>query len=196
MHSATGIVQAFDSNNPAARGDSVARSTRHLASGATFGVETARTSASTKVSMLGLVLVSKTLKPVRRTNARRGLAVAQEHTAASEVRGEKRDDSSRGIEEEMTTRITEIEERGEGDAILKVEGSLTLEDAKLLEEVCIDLRRRNGRVVRIDLAGLSFLDEESASLLRGLKEQPGVVFEGAHLFVRQVIEEAERGGNE
>lgn len=96
----------------------------------------------------------------------------------------------------MTTRITEIEEQGEGDAILKVEGSLTLEDAKLLEEVCRDLRRRNGRVVRVDLAGLSFLDEESASLLRDLKKLPGIVFEGAHLFVRQVIEQAERNGDE
>jgi anti-anti-sigma regulatory factor len=96
----------------------------------------------------------------------------------------------------MTTRITEIEGQGDGDAVLKVEGSLTLEDARLLEKVCHDLRERQGGGVRIDLAGLSFLDDESASLLRRLKRLPGVELEGAHLFVWQVIEEAERNGDD
>jgi hypothetical protein len=52
-----------------------------LASDAKCGVETARGSARPKVSMLGLVLASKRLKPVRRLDAQRGPAVAQEHTA-------------------------------------------------------------------------------------------------------------------
>lgn len=91
----------------------------------------------------------------------------------------------------MTTRITRIEGHDGGESVLKVEGSLTLEDARLLEKVCHDLRARNGRGVRIDVAGLSFLDDESASLLCRLKELPGVGLEGAHLFVRQVIEQAE-----
>ena len=96
----------------------------------------------------------------------------------------------------MTTRITEIEEQGDREAILKVEGTLTLEDARLLEEVCKNVRVRDGRVVRIDLAGLSFVDEESASLLRRLNGLPGVVLEGAHLFVKQAIEQAERNGDD
>jgi anti-anti-sigma regulatory factor len=94
----------------------------------------------------------------------------------------------------MTTRITRIDEQGDGDAILRVEGSLTLEDAKLLERVCNDLLERHGCGVRVDLAGLSFLDNESAFLLCRLKWLPGVKLEGAHLFVRQVIEQAERNG--
>jgi len=40
------------------------------------------------------------------------------------------------------------------------------------------------------------LDEESASLLRGLESLPGVELEGGRLFVRQVIEQAERNGDD
>jgi anti-anti-sigma regulatory factor len=97
-----------------------------------------------------------------------------------------------GLEGKMTTRITQIEEHGGGDAILKVEGSLTFEDAMLLEKVCHDLRARHGRGVRVDLSGLSFLDDASASLLCRLKGLPGVALEGVHLFVQQVIELAEK----
>ena len=95
----------------------------------------------------------------------------------------------------MTTRITQIEEQGGGDAVLKVEGSLTLEDALLLEIVCRDLRGQDGVGIRVDLSGLSYLDDESAAVLLGLKRLPGVLLEGAHLFVGQVLEQAERNGD-
>lgn len=96
----------------------------------------------------------------------------------------------------MTTRITQIEEHGGGEAILKVEGSLTLEDALLLEIVCHDLRGQNGGVVRVDLSGLSYLDGESAEVLLGLKRLPGVELEGARLFVWQVLERIVRNGDD
>ena len=198
MGSATGTARTFDSRAAAVGGDRARLSTPHLASDATFGVAASRGPAYSKVSMLGLVLASKKLKPVRRVSARRGPAVAQGHCAAREMSGGRsdRDDDARGLEREMTTRITQIEEQGERDATLKVEGSLTLEDARILEEVCEHLRGGNGRVVRIDLAGLSFLDDESATLLRRLKRQPGILLEGAHLFVREVIEQDEPGGGD
>jgi anti-anti-sigma regulatory factor len=96
----------------------------------------------------------------------------------------------------MTTRITQMEEQGGREAVIKVEGSLTPEDAELLEKVCHDLRGQNGGGVRIDLNGLSYLDDESASVLLGLKRLPGVVLDGAHLFVSQVMERAERHGDD
>ena len=40
----------------------------------------------------------------------------------------------------------------------------------------------------------SFLDDESASLLCRLKRLPGVELEGAHLFIMEVIAQAERHG--
>jgi len=100
-----------------------------------------------------------------------------------------------GGKEPMTTRITHIEGQKGAVAILRVEGSLTLEEAGVLEKVCNDLREQHGRGVRIDLAGLSFLDDESASLLCRLKGLPGVEIEGAHLFVLQVIDRAEGNGD-
>jgi len=198
MKAATGTARAFDPHSAADGGGGGTRSTRHLASGATYGVEAARVPVLSNVSTLALVLASKRLKPVGRANRRFGPTVAQVRDAARESgagRNVRRDDS-RGLEREMTTRITQIVGRGSGRAVLKVEGSLTLEDARLLEEVCRDLRGLEGRGVRIDLSALSFLDEESASLLRGLKRLPGVELEGAHLFVRQVIEQADNNGND
>lgn len=96
----------------------------------------------------------------------------------------------------MTTRITQLDEQGGGEAMLRVEGRLTPEDARLLEKVCHELRGQNGGGVRIDLTGLSYLDDESASVLRKLKRLPGVELEGVHLFVWQVIEQAEQCGDD
>lgn len=94
----------------------------------------------------------------------------------------------------MTTRITHIEGQGGEVATLRVEGSLTFEEARVLENVCQDLRERHGCGVRIDLAGLSFLDQQSASLLCRLKVLAWVELAGAHLFVQQMIEQTEMNG--
>lgn len=66
--------------------------------------------------------------------------------------------------------------------------------ARLLEKVCHDLREQQGGGVRINVAGLSFLDDESASLLCRLRGLPGLELEGAHLFIMEVIERAGRNG--
>lgn len=93
----------------------------------------------------------------------------------------------------MTTRITQLEGRiAGGQARLRVEGTLGPEDVELLEQVCSDLRARTGASVTVDLAGLSFLDGESASVLARLRREQEVRLEGAHFFVQQVIELAER----
>lgn len=76
-------------------------------------------------------------------------------------------------------------ERG---TLLKVEGSLYLEDAELLEKVCRDIGAQSGRHITLDLADISFLDSESASVLCRLKREQGVSLEGLHLFIAKVIE--------
>ena len=91
----------------------------------------------------------------------------------------------------MATRITQIEDRER--TILRVEGSLTLADAQLIERLCRDLRRQSGVTVSIDLADLSFLDSESASVLCRLKTE-GVSLEGLHQFIQKEIELAEKAG--
>ena len=94
---------------------------------------------------------------------------------------------------EMTTRITQLEGRvANGRALLRVEGTLALADAKLLEQVCTDLRAQTGASVTVDLTDISFLDSESASVLSRLRREQEVSLQGIHFFVQQVIDIAER----
>jgi len=72
--------------------------------------------------------------------------------------------------------------------VLRVEGTLTLEYAQLLEGMSREVRERLGRAVIVDLAGVTFLDEASAALLRRLKQQPGIALAGCQLYTRQMIE--------
>ncbi len=93
----------------------------------------------------------------------------------------------------MTTRITQLEDGdADGRALVRVEGSLGLADAELLERVCADLKARSGLNVAVDLSDISFLDSESASVIARLRREQAVAFEGVHFFLQQVIEIAER----
>src|SRR5215510_1183959 len=74
------------------------------------------------------------------------------------------------------------------ETLLKVEGSLYLQDAELLERVCRDIGEQTGQRIVLDLADLSFLDSDSASVLCRLKREQNVGLEGLHLFIAKVIE--------
>lgn len=91
----------------------------------------------------------------------------------------------------MPTRITQVDDPGGAATTLRVEGSLYLADAELLERLCRDIRQESGRTVTLDLADLSFLDSDGAAVLSRLKREHGVRLEGLHLFVQKVIELAE-----
>ncbi|SRR6266498_1430642 len=112
----------------------------------------------------------------------------------------------------MPTRITQIENArdearkltvaGKGDqldssdiesqaTVLKVEGTLHLRDAELLEKICRDVTVQTGRSVTLDLASISFIDSDSASVLCRLRREQGVTLEGLHLFIGKVVELAE-----
>ena len=93
----------------------------------------------------------------------------------------------------MPTRITEVKTPGGQRTTLRVEGSLGVEDAELVEKICRDLRRKTGRRITLDLADLSFLDSDSAHILCRLRAEQDVSLEGLHLFIQRVIEMAEQG---
>jgi hypothetical protein len=76
----------------------------------------------------------------------------------------------------------------EARMVLKVEGSLYQEDAELLERICYDVGNQTGRLLTLDLADLSFLDSDSASVLCRLKREQDVSLEGLQLFIAKVIE--------
>ncbi len=91
----------------------------------------------------------------------------------------------------MPTRITQLDARERDSTVLRVEGSLYLADAELLERLCRDIAQDSGHVVTLDLADLSFIDSESAEVLSRLRREGGVRLEGLHLFVQKIIELAD-----
>lgn len=91
----------------------------------------------------------------------------------------------------MPTTITEIEDPERGKHILRVEGSMTGEDAILLEKIALDLREQNGRNFTLDLADLNFLDSESAPILKRMEREHGFEIEGMGIFLQNVINEVE-----
>jgi anti-anti-sigma regulatory factor len=95
----------------------------------------------------------------------------------------------------MTTRITRIESEQASKMVLKLEGVLTIADAKLLAEICDDVRQELGYAITIDMSGVNFLGNQSAQILHRLKGTPGLTIEGAHLFVQQILESIEDGNN-
>ena len=82
---------------------------------------------------------------------------------------------------------------GSRATVFKVEGTLCLGDAELLEKICRDVGNQTRRPVVLELAGLSYLDSESASVLCRMKREQGVRLEGLHLFIGKVVELAEEG---
>jgi len=87
----------------------------------------------------------------------------------------------------MTIRITQIDNEKRDLTILRVEGKLQLEDAEIVEQMFEDFRNRSGRKMEIDLTEISFLNSESAAVLKRIEER-GASLTGLDFFIRQVIE--------
>lgn len=92
----------------------------------------------------------------------------------------------------MPTKITEVEDIERDKTILRVEGSMTLEDAVLLEKIALGMREESGRNLTIDLADLDFLDSESASILKRIKTEHGFEIEGIEFFLQTIVDETEK----
>jgi ABC-type transporter Mla MlaB component len=89
----------------------------------------------------------------------------------------------------MTTRITRIHDRNQKRTTLRVEGSLHSEDAEVLERVYSSLRESYDQIA-IDLADISFVDGESASVLRRLQSL-GAELVGLNFFAKTLLELAQ-----
>ena len=90
----------------------------------------------------------------------------------------------------MAIRITIDEKLRPGSTTLLVEGQLRLEEAGLLKDICARILAETNRQMVINLAGITFLDSDSAFLLIELKKQ-GAILEDLDFFIRRVIEWAE-----
>lgn len=107
----------------------------------------------------------------------------------------------------MATRITEIDastdasapkspsvdaiNSGRGLTLLKVEGTLHLHEAALLEKICRQISTETGSRVAVELSDLCFLDGDSAKVLCRMKREQGVRLHGLNLFIKKVVELAE-----
>ena len=92
----------------------------------------------------------------------------------------------------MATTIKQIEDSDTGNIILRVAGSMELEDAVLLEKIALEIRPETGKNLTIDLADLNFLDSESASVLKRIEGEHGFKIEGTEIFLQSVINETEK----
>ncbi len=92
----------------------------------------------------------------------------------------------------MATQINQIDDNVNGRTILRVEGEMLGDDARLLERIGLEIRAETGNKVSIDLADLDFLDSEAAPILRRLDNLDGFIIQGMEIFLQTVVNEAER----
>ncbi len=91
----------------------------------------------------------------------------------------------------MATTINQIEDVENGTIILRVAGSMELEDAVLLKKIALQIRSEHGKNITVDLADLHFLDSESAPILKKIEREDGFTIEGMEIFLQNVVNEAE-----
>jgi anti-anti-sigma regulatory factor len=88
----------------------------------------------------------------------------------------------------MSIKITQIYDERRERTILRVEGKLYLIDARVLEQTLLELQKEGLKQVEINLSGVSFLNNESAAVLRRLRRL-GAVLTDINYFVQEVIEQ-------
>lgn len=91
----------------------------------------------------------------------------------------------------MPTTLTQLEDTERGKTILRVEGSMTYDDAVLLEKIALDLRAQMNRNLTIDLADLYFLDSDSAPIIKRIEREHGFEIEGIEVFLQNIVSETE-----
>ncbi|NNE66837.1 MAG: hypothetical protein HKN33_09745 [Pyrinomonadaceae bacterium] len=91
----------------------------------------------------------------------------------------------------MPTNITQMEDVERGKTVLRVSGELMHSDAELLERIAVDLRNTNGKNLTLDLADLSFMDSDAASIVKRMESEHGFEIEGLQFFLQKVVDDAE-----
>ena len=92
----------------------------------------------------------------------------------------------------MATQITQIDQPERNRTVLRVEGDMLSDDARLIEKIADCTALETGHSISIDLADLSFMDSDAASVLRKMTERNGVEIEGIEMFLQSAVDMAER----
>lgn len=114
-------------------------------------------------------------------------------TRITQIERPRSETQSKGIGENCDQLEGSGSESATGDTgaeptVFKVEGTLYLRDAELLEKICRDVGQRTRLPVILELAGLSYLDSDSAAVLCRMKREQNVSLEGLHLFIKKIVE--------
>ena len=88
----------------------------------------------------------------------------------------------------MTLRISQLLDTRKSSATLRLEGTMSADEAVLLERYCGDLASQSIASITLDVEGLTFLDEESGAAIRRLRKAMGVTLIGCCLFTQEVID--------
>jgi len=88
----------------------------------------------------------------------------------------------------MTLRISQFEDQETGIPVLKIEGALTFSQIDLLEQAYREIRTQKPEKLILDVSGLTFVDFESAEVIRRIKKKAVIVLRGCGLFTSEVIE--------
>jgi anti-anti-sigma regulatory factor len=92
----------------------------------------------------------------------------------------------------MATHITQIDDEERNRMILRIDGTMTVDDAILLERIAKNLHESRAKTIMIDLADLDFLDSDSAPILKRLENTDGFEIEGTESFLQTAINDVER----
>ncbi|HSK70374.1 MAG TPA: hypothetical protein VK892_01675 [Pyrinomonadaceae bacterium] len=92
----------------------------------------------------------------------------------------------------MPTQITQVEDTERGKSILRVEGTMTEQDAVLLEKIALEIREQIGQNLTLDLADLDFLDSDSGSILKRMEREHGFELEGIEFFLQKAVDETNK----
>jgi anti-anti-sigma regulatory factor len=92
----------------------------------------------------------------------------------------------------MATQITQIDHPEKNLTVLRVEGDMLSDDAQLIGKIASCATDETGHDITIDLADLSFMDSEAASVLRKLSENGIVAIDGVEIFLQAAVDMAER----
>ena len=92
----------------------------------------------------------------------------------------------------MPTQITQIDQPEKLRTVLRVEGDMLSEDARLIARIAGDMADETGHSISIDLSDLSYMDSEAASVLRQITDRNGIEIEGIEFFLQSAVDMAER----
>jgi anti-anti-sigma regulatory factor len=94
----------------------------------------------------------------------------------------------------MPTRITQFDDEANARTILRVDGEMFIDDAKLVGRLADEIIGDKPVAVIVDLADLDLLDSDAASELLRLRASGSIEVTGIDEFVQTAIDRAEGRG--